>query len=195
VRAISQMVTEAVLTFCLDDRSFGAIEDEDSDFDADGSTVGEDEGPSYSFPELDSRIREVIEQYDGSVFPKLNWSSPQVRKEKGRPLAYYSTLLTWRCAQDAAWMNAGPPLQCRSPADVYLLLKSSDFVSYDLAHAFDDCVDDDDPSVSSNSKPTFELVLKKWFDMPRSQEFRCFVRDRRLLGAPTHFMPMPVPRL
>jgi hypothetical protein len=108
-------------------------------------------------------------------------------------------------------MIPGQNLKCQNPADVYLLLKSSDFISHDLDHAFDECVDFD-PSVSpagsgdtpdvsnlslddatspSSSRSTskrirrpypFELVLKKWFDMPKSQEWRCFVRNRQLLG-------------
>lgn len=134
--------------------------------------------------------------------------------------------------QDAAWMVPGEPLKCQSPADVYLLLKSSDFISHDLDHAFDLCIDtplvansevepaevttlpaeeslvastsrlelaDDDESNQSSSEDEelppkkrikrdydFELVLKKWFDMPKSQEWRCFVRNKELLGT-LHF--------
>lgn len=47
----------------------------DSDDDAagsDGSSVGD--APSFAFPEIDARIREVIERYGGAVFPKLSWS-------------------------------------------------------------------------------------------------------------------------
>ncbi|GAA5921636.1 hypothetical protein JCM3775_001741 [Rhodotorula graminis] len=150
----------------------------------------------FSFPHLDAEIRAVLERYDGAVFPKLNWSSPQ----------------------DAAWMIPGQSLKCQNPADVYLLLKSSDFISHDLDHAFDDCVDYPPPAsgdYASSSTPapeiddealarltispqapsadarrpdlksrpyTFELVLKKWFDMPGSQQWRCFIRDNQLLG-------------
>lgn len=76
-------------------------------------------------------------------------------------------------------MNAGPPLQCRAPSDVYLLLKASDFVLHDLDHAYDGCVDAPERSDRSD----ICLVLKQWFEMLRSNEFRCFVRGRRLLGA------------
>ncbi|KAK4047162.1 hypothetical protein OIV83_005614 [Microbotryomycetes sp. JL201] len=122
-------------------------------------------------------------------------------------------------AEDAAWMIPGQNLKCQTPADVYLLLKSSDFILHDLDHAFEHCVGSgegmqaandlhpavaemtltadgraSDPDVrrdvssdeGSHSLPrrTFEieLVLKKWFDMPKSQEWRCFVRDRRLVA-------------
>lgn len=33
--------------------------------------------PRYEFAELSARIQEVIDEYE-AVFPKLNWSSPQV---------------------------------------------------------------------------------------------------------------------
>ncbi|BGP48621.1 hypothetical protein JCM10450v2_004497 [Rhodotorula kratochvilovae] len=177
-------------------------EDEDdgpADPSASSSDSDDDNEPvrQYSFPHLDTEIRAVLDRYDGAVFPKLNWSSPQ----------------------DAAWMIPGQSLKCQTPADVYLLLKSSDFISHDLDHAFDDCVDypppasaatstssvpapeldeealarltissapsDDAPVPASTRKSrpyTFELVLKKWFDMPGSQQWRCFVRDNRLLG-------------
>jgi len=131
-------------------------------------------------------------------------------------------------------MVPGPPLKCQCPADVYLLLKSSDFVSHDLDHPFDLCADapgpaSPGPQPEPESEPAapspddaapltgasmyrnpaeetssdeddsagaggggrrerwevgyeMELVLKKWFDMPRSQEWRCFVRDKQLVG-------------
>jgi hypothetical protein len=31
-----------------------------------------------SFPDLESKIKEIIEDLEGSVFPKLNWSAPKV---------------------------------------------------------------------------------------------------------------------
>ncbi|GAA5870789.1 hypothetical protein JCM3774_001678 [Rhodotorula dairenensis] len=190
-------------------------DDDDDDDDDDGLR------PTFSFPRLDAEIRSAIAKYDGAVFPKLNWSSPQ----------------------DAAWMVAGQTMKCQTPADVYLLLKSSDFISHDLDHAFADCVDaqpqpqpptlsldgistsvervtddvaaldlgtEEPPSArrggeaeevparrtsssyaaetapartTTRTRPyEFELVLKKWFDMPKSQEWRCFVRQDRLLG-------------
>lgn len=160
-------------------------DEERGDTSSSGSDSDDEPAKQFSFPQLDAEIRSVLSRYDGAVFPKLNWSSPQ----------------------DAAWMIPGQNLKCQNPADVYLLLKSSDFISHDLDHAFDDCDDDDSaslspnlnesvaalniddstpvPSALSNQQPppfSFELVLKKWFDMPKSQEWRCFVRDRQLIG-------------
>ena len=85
--------------------------------------------------------------------------------------------------QDAAWMVAGPPLRCQTPEDVYLLLKSSDFIAHDLEHVYDDCEEEDRyPCDRQSAPPKFSLVLKKWFSMPRSHEFRCFVKKNSLIG-------------
>ena len=70
-------------------------------------------------------------------------------------------------------------MECATPNDIYLLLKSSDFVTHDLDHSFDDCVED------SNLKKEdikYVLVLRKWFKVNPSCEFRCFVRDRRVIA-------------
>ncbi|KZT60095.1 cytoplasmic protein [Calocera cornea HHB12733] len=120
---------------------------------------GED-GPSYTFPQLDTSIRKAIADF-GAVFPKLNWSSPK----------------------DAAWMlPQSSPLKCTSPADVYLLLKSSDFVNHDLdpSIVFEGCEEDDEQSDFSYE---LELSLRKWYAIDKGREFRCFVRDNMLLGA------------
>jgi len=31
-----------------------------------------------SFPEVEDAIRDAVAEYEGAVFPKLNWSSPRV---------------------------------------------------------------------------------------------------------------------
>lgn len=110
-------------------------------------------------------------------------------------------------------MIPGHNLKCQTPADVYLLLKSSDFITHDLDHAFETCIDvnsvdttghvppeadlvalterigfGDNPDENAkedeaqNGQNELELVLKKWYDIPKSQEWRCFVRERQLLG-------------
>jgi hypothetical protein len=59
---------------------------------------------------------------------------------------------------------------------VFLLLKSSDFVNHDLNHAYEICAD------QKQDKPTFDLVLRKWFDLQPSMEFRCFVKNQEIIG-------------
>lgn len=110
-----------------------------------------------NFPEVERQIREAIYEYEGAVFPKLNWTSPR----------------------DAAWISATQSLKCTSPFDVFLLLKSSDFINHDLNHAYEHCIDIED---KENQKIQFNLVLRKWYDLQPSMEFRCFVKDQEIIG-------------
>ncbi|KAF9181218.1 hypothetical protein BGZ51_005578 [Haplosporangium sp. Z 767] len=72
------------------------------------------------FPALEQEIENAIENLGGEVFPKLNWSSPR----------------------DASWIATTNTLKCHNVADIFLLLKSSDFIAHDLAHAYEDCSDE-----------------------------------------------------
>ncbi|KAJ7366812.1 D123-domain-containing protein [Mycena albidolilacea] len=122
--------------------------------DSDGSDDGEVRR-RFAFPELDAQIRECIQTY-GAVFPKLNFSSPK----------------------DASWMlPQSSPCKCTSPADVYMLLKSSDFITHDLTaeSVFTGCSSEPEPYA-------LELVLRKWYPVDRSRELRCFVRQNALIG-------------
>lgn len=64
---------------------------------------------------------------------------------------------------------------------MYLLLKSSDFISHDIDHerAYSGV---QDPQVEE--KPKIELVLKKFESLNPSREVRCFVRNNVLVGKP-----------
>jgi len=108
-----------------------------------------------SFPDLESKIKEIIEDLEGSVFPKLNWSAPK----------------------DATWMATDGTLKCTSPAEVLLLLKSSENIAHDLERAFENCSDN-----TLSRPPEFVLVLRKYYQMKPSMEFRCFVRNNQLIG-------------
>lgn len=78
-------------------------------------------------------------------------------------------------------------MECRSPNDVYLLLKSSDFVTHDLEHAYDDCDEDATDQLEADVPKTiaeipYHLVLRKYVLLNPSVEFRCFVRNRKLIA-------------
>lgn len=144
----------------------------------------EEEQEVVKLEKLDAKIREVVEKYDGGpLFPKLNWSAPL----------------------DAGFMLPGNNLQCLHPEDVYLLLKSSEFVGRDLEQisqlsstnpaettTHTEAQESDSlqlpttsPSSSniSKEKPIRpQLILKKWFTFARSHEFRCFVRSNHLIA-------------
>jgi hypothetical protein len=100
-------------------------------------------------------MRQVIKDLSGSAMPKLNWSSPR----------------------DAVWIATSNNMKCDVPDDVFLLLQSSDFVNHDLSMPFE-YASDKTPLEDEN----YELVLKKWVDIIPSMEFRCFVKERILVG-------------
>ncbi|KAG1150679.1 hypothetical protein G6F37_001768 [Rhizopus arrhizus] len=127
------------------------LEEIDSDLEDDYDQE-EDENTPH-FPEIENAIKEAVNEFEGALFPKLNWSAPR----------------------DAAWIASTQTLKCTSPFDVFLLLKSSDFINHDLNHAYDDC---QDPPTTRK----FDLVLRKWYDLQPSMEFRCFVKNQDIIG-------------
>ena len=136
--------------------------DDDDDNDDTFSDDGADEepDPSLEWPEIHAQIKSTITEYGGKVTPKLNWSAPK----------------------DATWMSATNDTQCRTANDIYLLLKSSDFITHDLEHPFDDCVPDTtDSSSTAPPEVPYYLVLRKYVNFNPSLEFRCFVRNKVLL--------------
>lgn len=131
------------------------------DFSDDGDEEGD---PSTAWPEIHARVKRTIAELGGTVTPKLNWSSPK----------------------DATWMSATNDLQCQSANDVYLLLKSSDFITHDLEHAFDGCMADIPREIAHEGDEKeevipYHLILRKYVNFNPSLEFRCFVRDRVLI--------------
>lgn len=129
-----------------------ATADDDSGIFTDSS---DDEDPSEQWQDIHRCIRETIAELGGKVVPKLNWSAPK----------------------DATFMSATNDMFCSSAADVYLLLKSSDFITHDLDHAFDDTVEDGAAPVIP-----YHLVLRKAFNLNPALEFRCFIRNKVLLA-------------
>ncbi|KAJ4287591.1 hypothetical protein N0V90_012294 [Kalmusia sp. IMI 367209] len=136
--------------------------DADSGIFSGADNDGDDDGPAYdpsaNWRETHEAIEAVIEELGGKVAPKLNWSAPK----------------------DATWIAATNSMECRTPNDIYLLLKSSDFVTHDLQHAFDDTVDNE--PTEDNAAIPYHLVLRKWIVLNPSVEFRCFVRNRKLIA-------------
>ncbi|KAG9243031.1 D123-domain-containing protein [Calycina marina] len=116
--------------------------------------------PSLAFSEIHQAIQDAIKDLGGLVAPKLNWSAPK----------------------DATWIAMKKnSMECSSANDLYLLLKSSDFVTHDLEHAFDDTGPNTDQEITKEDIK-YVLVLRKWFKVNPSCEFRCFVRERRVVG-------------
>ncbi|KAL7561524.1 hypothetical protein ACA910_022678 [Epithemia clementina (nom. ined.)] len=133
--------------------------------------------------DLTRDIRAAISRLGGVVVPKLNWSAPR----------------------DATWINEGQ-LQCRTAADVYLLLKASDFCASDIQLVVTDNNTDastttttQDGTGSSTTRTVttttttrtttttpwtqLELVLRQYVpNLYPSFEFRCFVKNHALVA-------------
>lgn len=134
------------------------------DDELDSYSDEEEEGtdPSTEWPDIHTQIKNTISEL-GQVTPKLNWSAPK----------------------DATFMSATNDTKCQTPNDIYLLLKSSDFITHDLDHPFDDCVPDTAEATNGIEsvlpEMPYHLILRKYVNFNPSLEFRCFVRNRKLL--------------
>ncbi|KAL4591261.1 hypothetical protein LXL04_004219 [Taraxacum kok-saghyz] len=129
--------------------------------------------PPPSFPQLESQINQSIAALGGSIFPKLNWTSPK----------------------DSSWISPTGTLKCTSFTEIVLLLKSSDSLVHDLCHAYDLCNDRTAPP----RPDCFFLALRKWYpSLHPEMEFRCFVRNGNLVGISqrevTGFYPVLIER-
>lgn len=112
------------------------------------------------FAEVHQKIKDTIKELGGSVVPKLNWSAPK----------------------DALHMAlCKNSIECTSANDIYLLLKSSIFITHDLEHAFDNCVDSPPNSITAADIP-YTLILRPFFKINTAFEFRCYVKDRTIVG-------------
>ena len=144
--------------FSASDSQVGADDDSSDEED-------EESDPSAEWSAIHAWIQATIKELRGAVYPKLNWSAPK----------------------DAIWINAGNTMECRSANDVYLLLKSSDFVTHDLEQAFHGCLDskhhgEGEIEGGEGGEVPYHLVLRQRIPaMVTSLEFRCFVRERKLL--------------
>ncbi|KAJ4848941.1 hypothetical protein Tsubulata_034177 [Turnera subulata] len=140
----------------LPNRIHNPLDEEDYQV-SEGSGDESEQAPSPpSFPELELQIKESINALGGAVFPKLNWSAPK----------------------DAAWISTSGTLRCTSFCEIALLLHSSDSLVHDLCNAYDLCSDNNQSRAQS-----FFLALRKWYSsLLPEMEFRCFVRDQRLVG-------------
>lgn len=123
-----------------------------NDDDSGYSDNDDDDDPSDAWPEVHEKIKSTITELGGKVVPKLNWSAPK----------------------DATWISRTNDMECSTANEIYLLLKSSDFITHDLEQAFDGCVD--------TAEVPYHLVLRKSFNLNPSLEFRCFVRNKRLIA-------------
>jgi len=142
----------------------------------------------HDFSDLENQLKCAIDEMGGEFMVKLNWS----------------------CPIDAVWVNGGS-LKCQSIADIFLLLKSSDRVTFDLEHMFDLCTKSNSAASTSSliggieakgTEPLLEksatgqgilpslspssirptLVIRKWANLQPSMEFRIFIHGNEICG-------------
>jgi len=85
--------------------------------------------------------------------------------------------LNWSSPKDATWIHDSHTMNCHTVGDIYLLLKSSDFIIHDLLHAWDNV-----QNIPVNHVTKYQLILRKWSQLHPSMEFRCFVSYHTLIA-------------
>ncbi|KAJ3206091.1 hypothetical protein HDU82_004720, partial [Entophlyctis luteolus] len=120
----------------------GMLSDDDNDSENGGENTW---GAIPHFPEFQDAVDAAIEALGGLAFPKLDWSAPKAR------------------LFDASWISLGQTLRCKTAADVFLLLKSSDFVVHDLTCPFEACNGESvvDKDIGTLTPDQYHLVLRK----------------------------------
>jgi len=153
---------QLVLPKECNEESYDGKEEDYEDFgDTDwneGNDSEEAENEQKSFPQFSQSVQNIMKEFGGEVFLKLNWS----------------------CPKDATWVAFNNSMKCTSLSQLYLLLKSSDFVAHDLSMPFSGCEDKED-QVDSIAV-SYSLVLRKWVDVNPGTEFRCWVAGGELVA-------------
>ena len=136
---------EAVTATAEDSWSDQSEVDSECDSDSEDDGVAAGALQPADFPELAQQLQAAIDASGrAGVFPRLTWSAPT----------------------DAAWIAADNALSCRTPAQVLLLLKSSDKISEDL----------------SRQGVQHCIMLRKYRSINAGLEFRCFVKDEHVVA-------------
>lgn len=108
-------------------------------------------------------MKDKIASLGGSVFVKTNWHSPK----------------------DAFWITAGQTMCCKDINDVYQLIKASGICKEDFSVSqTDQEINTNIESCNGNQQTICKpyIVFKKWHEIHPGTEFRCFVRNKRLIG-------------
>ncbi|CDW74912.1 UNKNOWN [Stylonychia lemnae] len=81
--------------------------------------------------------------------------------------------LNWSSGKDAEWIN--PTFQCISSDEVFTTLKSSQFIAHDYTCPFHESIPDFKPE-------QYYLILRRWHNLNLAMEFRCFLKEGKLIG-------------
>ncbi|OBA26119.1 D123-domain-containing protein, partial [Hanseniaspora valbyensis NRRL Y-1626] len=174
---IFQDIPEKFIQFLLEDgiklKSNAAMnhnnngDDEFSDWSSNSDSSDDEEeesnnkfvNPNEDFPEIDTFITKCFSKND-KLTPRFNWSAP---KDAVWILPYNNTMLTY------------------TNEDIYLLLKSSNYIMHDLLYAYENVKDENEEKEEKTY--SHDLILREWIDnINPSLEFRCFIKDGEIIG-------------
>jgi len=110
--------------------------------------------------EFADRVDQAILSLGGSVLPRLNWS----------------------CPSDAGWVTTTGSLRCTNADEIFLLLKCSSRIAYDLGEWRRVCSDENPTKSPDGEGPKLHLILRKWKEVRQNMEFRVFVRNNEIVG-------------
>lgn len=110
------------------------------------------------FEEFDQLIINALEEFENKCFVKLNWKAAR-------------DIETWI-----------PKQMCQNIEDVFMSLKSSAIIGEMLENCFPKTEDLKNEKDLDNAGGLY-LIIKKWYDLNKALEFRCFVRKNILIAA------------
>ncbi|OMH85998.1 Cell division cycle protein [Zancudomyces culisetae] len=115
----------------------------------------EKKGIQLSEP-IQNEIQQAIEELGGKVIPRMGWSFPT----------------------DAGWIiSTNGSIQCENVNQVMMVLKASDKISRDIEKPYGLLALSD-----NNAGDKFEIVLNRFINTDLGQEFRVFVRNKRVIA-------------
>lgn len=124
------------------------------------STVADQTRTNADIQELSEQVDQAIRSLGGSVHPRLNWS----------------------CPSDAVWVTTTGTLKCTNADEVFLLLKCSSRIAYDLGDWKEVCFNATPQYNLQEKQPKLQLILRKWKDVRQNMEFRVFVQNNDIVG-------------
>ncbi|KAL6933232.1 related to Cell division cycle protein 123 [Hanseniaspora guilliermondii] len=151
-----KLKTNTENTFYDDNQDFSDWSSSDNDTSTDEDSIKFID-PKNEFPEVEDFINDCFNTKSQKLTPRLNWSAP---KDAVWILPYNNTMLTY------------------TSEDVYLMLKSSNYIMHDLLYPYDDLKEK-----CETEKVNYDLILREWIEnFNPSLEFRVFVMHGKIIG-------------
>lgn len=151
-----KLKTNTENTFHDDNQDFSDWSSSESDTSSDEESI-KFVDPKIEFSEVENFITSCFDKKNSKLTPRLNWSAP---KDAVWILPYNNSMLTY------------------TSEDVYLLLKSSNYIMHDLLYPYDELKDN-----CEKEDVNHDLILREWIEnFNPSLEFRVFVMSGKIIG-------------